>query len=79
MQMQMLDPILSLVQLHAQVRGRKYPSSHTGAAYDGDAGEVLHKKLKVFSSSSLIIIPVHVDPVNDCISRVSKRLNTQIS
>jgi len=47
---EMLDPILSLVQLHAQVRGRKYPSSHTGAAYDGDAGEVLHKKLKATES-----------------------------
>ncbi|XP_059450130.1 uncharacterized protein LOC132181083 isoform X6 [Corylus avellana] len=47
---EMLDPILSLVQLHAQVRGRKYPSSHTGAAYDGDAGQVPHKKLKVTES-----------------------------
>lgn len=47
---EMLDPILSLVQLHSQVRGRKHPSSHTGAAYDGDAGQVLHKKLKTTES-----------------------------
>ncbi|KAG2710480.1 hypothetical protein I3760_04G029700 [Carya illinoinensis] len=43
---EMLDPILALSRLQSQVRKRNHPSSPTNAAYSGDAGQVLHKKLK---------------------------------
>lgn len=50
--MQMLDPVVAVCQLESEVRRRKRPLSHTGATYDSNAGQVPHKKLKVFSSSS---------------------------
>lgn len=43
---EMLDPSLALSRLQSQVRGRKGLSSPTGAASDGDTGQVPCKKLK---------------------------------
>lgn len=47
----MLDPVISMCQLQSQLR-RKCSSNVIGAAAEGDAEQVPHKKLKTSSSSS---------------------------
>ncbi|KAJ4729341.1 Transcription factor like [Melia azedarach] len=48
---EMLDPVISMCQLQSQLR-RKCSSNVIGAAAEGDAEQVPHKKLKTSSSSS---------------------------
>ena len=65
--MQMLDPVLAIRHLKSEVKRKKRPLSHTGATNDGDAGQVPHKKLKVFLFF-LLDHPVSLSPVNHCSS-----------